>query len=58
MTDKFSLETQFTDRAGNACARYKVDFLKVSALPGQNIYRIDNADIEDLLRSIAACAAE
>jgi hypothetical protein len=57
-TDKFSLETQFTDRAGNACARYKVDFLKVSALPGQNIYRIDNADIEDLLRSIAACAAE
>jgi hypothetical protein len=58
--ERFSLETQFTDSAGKDCARYKVDFLSVKAPPSliQDIYRINNADIEDLLRFIGRCASE
>jgi hypothetical protein len=58
--DKFSIETQFTDSAGKDCGRHKVDFLTAKAPPNliQDIYRIDNADIESLLRTIGRCAAE
>jgi len=54
---RFSFETQFTDSAGKDCARYNVDFTGADAMVPLN-YRIDNTDIEDLLRSIGRCAAE
>jgi hypothetical protein len=58
--DRFSLETQFTNSAGKGCGRHEVDFLTTKTPPSliQEIYRINNTDIEDLLRSIAACASE
>jgi hypothetical protein len=55
---KFSLNTQFTDSAGKDCGRYKVDFVTVRDPRILDDYRIDNTDIEDLLRSIGRCAAE
>jgi hypothetical protein len=53
----FSFETQFTDRAGKDCVRYKVDFTVNDPLIPR-VYLIDNTDIEDLLRAIGRCAAE
>jgi hypothetical protein len=57
-SDGFTLDTQFTSRAGKECARYTVNFRRVPEQPGVSKYLIDNADIEDLLRSIAACASQ
>jgi len=53
---KFSLNTQFTDRAGKDCGRYKVDFVTVRDPRILDDYRIDNTDIEALLRTIGSCA--
>lgn len=54
---RFSLETKFTDSAGKDCARYRVDFtVKDPLIP--RIYRIDNTDIDELLRLIGRCASE
>ena len=55
--DNFELETRFVDSTGKDCGRFEVDFVKVKSPLIQDIYRIDNANIEDLLRLISRCSA-
>jgi hypothetical protein len=57
-SDSVVLDTQFTNSAGKDCVRYKVDFRRVYDPPGVSIYKIDSANVEDLLHAIAACTSE
>ncbi len=58
--DTFSIDTHFTDSKGKDCTRHNFDFRTLKAPLGlvQDIYRIDNTDIEGLVHSIAACFSE
>lgn len=54
-TADFELDTLFKNRSGGDCGAHRVRFL---ALPTgrTGAYRIDNSDLEELLRRISACA--
>jgi hypothetical protein len=55
--DSFTVETRFTNHAGETCGRFSVRFLHAArgTGPAGLKYRVDNPDLGDLLRIIAAC---
>lgn len=57
ISERVTLDTRFKDASGRDCARDNVEFLRV-LLPGGAVYKVDNANIEDLLLSIGGCAAQ
>jgi len=50
------LETRFKNAAGDDCGRHLVDFRDALRGPSRLTYLVDNPDLGDLLRLIAACA--
>jgi len=51
------IETLFRNGSGRDCGRQRVKFLDTRSMTEPLRYRIDNSDLGELLRSIAACAA-
>jgi hypothetical protein len=48
------IDAAFTNGSGDACGRYRVTFIHS---PGQLDYKVDNTDIDGLLRVISSCVS-
>lgn len=54
-SDSVTLGTRFTTAGGADCGRYTIDFQKLKQPTGGVVYRLNNSDLDGLLRIINTC---